>query len=45
MTIDFAYVYGIGEERQKSIVVMGLPFNEKYNLHVQVIGLGLTFSF
>jgi long-chain fatty acid transport protein len=45
MTIDFAYVYGIGEERQKSIVVMGLPFSEKYNLHVQVIGLGLTFSF
>jgi len=45
MTIDFAYVYGIGEERQKSIVVLGLPFNEKYNLHVQVIGLGLTFSF
>jgi long-chain fatty acid transport protein len=45
MTIDFAYVYGIGEERQKSVVILGLPVNEKYNLHVQVIGLGITYSF
>jgi long-chain fatty acid transport protein len=45
MTIDFAYVYGIGEERQKDVLVMGIPLNEKYNLHVQVIGLGLTFAF
>ncbi|MGB9006624.1 MAG: outer membrane protein transport protein [Candidatus Aminicenantales bacterium] len=45
MTIDLAYVYGIGEERQKNVLVMGIPFSEKYNLHVQVIGLGLSFAF
>ncbi|MBN2199026.1 MAG: outer membrane protein transport protein [Candidatus Aminicenantes bacterium] len=45
MKIDFAYVYGIGEEREKEVLVMGLPFSEKYNLNVRVVGLGLTFVF
>lgn len=45
MKIDFVYVYGVGEEREKDVQVLGLHFTEKYNLNVRVIGLGLTFAF
>ncbi len=45
MKIDFAYVYGIGAERSKETDVLGVPLMEKFNLNLQVAGLGLSFGF
>lgn len=45
MQIDFVYIYAQGKEREKKLTGFGLPFTEKYNLNVVVVGLGITFSF
>jgi len=44
--IDFVYIYVRGNEREKtSMVYPGMPLFEKYNLNVDILGLGVTFSF
>lgn len=46
MSIDFAYIYALGKEREKAIIGFGPhPLIEKYNLRVFILGLGLTYSF
>ncbi len=46
VSIDFAYIYALGKEREKSIPGFGPhPLIEKYNLKVFILGLGLTYSF
>lgn len=45
MKIDFAYVYGIGDERTKETDVQGVSLIEKFNLNLQVAGLGVSYSF
>jgi len=45
MRIDFVYIYGVGQERSKETEIQGVPLVEKYNMNVQVMGLGLTYSF
>ncbi len=46
VTIDFAYIYALGKERQKTLSGYGVhPLIEKYNLNVVILGLGLTYSF
>lgn len=45
MKLDFAYVYCMGKEREKRVEAFGLPFVEKYNLDVMILGLGVTFTF
>jgi long-chain fatty acid transport protein len=44
MRIDFAYAYGIGKEREKTIVEFASPVTEKYNLNVLILGVGVTFT-
>lgn len=46
VTIDFAYVYALGKEREKLLPGYGIhPLIEKYDLDVFILGLGLTYSF
>ena len=46
VTIDFAYVYAFGQEREKTLPGFGVhPLIEKYDLNVFILGLGLTYSF
>ncbi|MCX7974925.1 MAG: outer membrane protein transport protein [Candidatus Aminicenantes bacterium] len=46
VTIDFAYIYALGKEREKVLTGFGPhPLTEKYNLRVFILGLGLTYSF
>lgn len=44
MQIDFVYIYGNGKEREKKLTGFAFPLTEKYNLNVNIIGLGITFS-
>lgn len=44
--IDFVYIYVRGKEREKtSTAYLGIPLIERYNLNVDILGLGVTFSF
>lgn len=46
VSIDFAYIYALGKEREKTVTGFGPhPLIEKYNLRVFILGLGLTYSF
>ena len=46
VTLDFAYVYAQGKERQKSVITpLGFPALERYNMNVNILGLGVTFHF
>lgn len=44
MQIDFAFVRALGQEREVQRVRSGFPLSERYNLHVTIVGLGVTFS-
>ncbi len=43
--IDFVYIHAQGKEREKTTTQYGFPLVERYNLNVDVIGMGVTFSF
>jgi len=43
--IDFVYIYVRGNEREKTSTIFGIPIIERYNLNVDILGLGVTFSF
>jgi long-chain fatty acid transport protein len=43
--IDFVYIYVRGKERKKTSTIFGIPLIERYNLNVDILGLGVTFSF
>lgn len=43
--IDFVYIHAQGKEREKTTAQFGFPIVERYNLNVDVIGMGVTFSF
>jgi long-chain fatty acid transport protein len=46
VTLDFAYVYAQGKEREKSVITAtGFPGLERYNMNVNILGLGVTFHF
>ncbi len=45
MQIDFVYIYVSGKEREKTITNFGFPLTTRYNLNVNILGLGVTFSF
>ena len=45
MVIDFVYIYVNGKEREKTVTEYGFPLTARYNLNVNIIGLGVTFSF
>jgi long-chain fatty acid transport protein len=46
VSIDFAYIYALGKEREKALFGFGPhPLIEKYNMKVFILGLGLTYSF
>ena len=46
ITLDFAYIYARGKEREKPVISSaGFPALEKYNLNVNILGLGVTFHF
>lgn len=43
--IDFVYIHAQGKEREKTSAPLGFPIIERYNLNVDIIGMGVTFSF
>lgn len=44
--IDFVFIHVMGKEREKtSTAYAGIPLLERYNLNVDILGLGVTFSF
>ena len=43
--IDFVYIHAQGNEREKTTTQYGFPLVERYNLNVNIIGMGITFSF